>query len=199
MTSERLPRHSIGLAEVVQGAHPSYAAIAGLLLCLSFGSVGIAPSIVTLAWLALVTPSLVVIDLRLRRLPNVLVVPGLGAMLIDGGWAGVASGELAVNALVTTTIVTAVMLVLNLVGGLGMGDVKLSVVMTGCLSLVSPLLAVSALMLAFFLGGGYSAALLLRRRAQRRRRIAFGPLLLCAFWTVVVLNALTGIWRASVT
>jgi leader peptidase (prepilin peptidase)/N-methyltransferase len=119
----------------------------------------------------LVTPSLVVFDLRLRRLPNVLVVPGFGAAVIDGCWAGTSSGELPVAALATTSIVAVVMLVLNLVGGLGMGDVKLSIVMAGCLSLVSPLLAVSALMLAFFLGGGYSTVLLLSRRGQRGRRI----------------------------
>ena len=189
MSSERLPRPAIGLVDVVRGAHASQVVIGALLLCLAFASVGCGPGVVTLAWLALVTPSLVVFDLRLRRLPNVLVVPGFGAAVIDGCWAGISSGELPVAALATTSIVAVVMLVLNLVGGLGMGDVKLSIVMVGCLSLVSPLLAVSALMLAFFLGGGYSAVLLLSRRGHRGRRIAFGPVLLVAFWAVVALRA----------
>ena len=144
MTSERLQRPPIGLVEVVRGAHPSYALIALLLLCLSFASIGFAPGVVTFTWLALVTPSLVVIDLRQRRLPNVLVVPGLAAVLVDGCWAAVSSPGLLLPAAATTSIIGVVMLVLHLVGGLGMGDVKLSVVMAGCLSLVSPLLAVVA-------------------------------------------------------
>ncbi|WP_152631054.1 prepilin peptidase [Agreia bicolorata] len=191
MTSEPLP--------LVRCAHPAQALIVGLLLCLSFAAVGIAPGVVTLVWLAMVTPSLVIIDLRLRRLPNVLVVPGLAAAFVDGCWATVSSGEFPVAALLTTSTVAVVMLVLNLVGGLGMGDVKLSVVMAGCLSLVSPLLAVLALMLAFFVGGGYSAALLLRRREPRGRRMAFGPLLLVAFWAVVALRALSSIGVVSVS
>ncbi|SKA99487.1 Type IV leader peptidase family protein [Agreia bicolorata] len=199
MTLERLPRQPVGLLDVVRHAHPWQAVIVAVLICLAFAGVGIAPGFVTVAWLALVTPSLVIIDLRQRRLPNVLVVPGLGAVLIDGCWASVSSGEFPVPAALTTSIVAAVMLALNLVGGLGMGDVKLSVVMAGCLSLVVPILAVSALMLAFLLGGAYSAALLLRRRELRGRRIAFGPLLLSAFWAVVALRALSGMARAFVS
>ena len=190
MTSEPIPRERIGLIDVARGAHPSQFIIAGVLLCLSFAAFGMAPGIVSTAWLALVTPSLVVIDVRLRRLPNVLVVPGLAAVVVDGCWQTASAGQFPFLAFLTTSIVAAVMLVLHLVGGLGMGDVKLSVVMTGCLSLVSPVLAVAGLMLAFLLGGGYAAALLLRARGRRGSRIAFGPLLLSGFWTVVVLVAL---------
>jgi leader peptidase (prepilin peptidase)/N-methyltransferase len=122
-------------------------------------------------------------------LPNVLVVPGLVAVLVDAGWAALARGEIPVSALLTTSIVVALMFALNLVGGLGMGDVKLSAVIAGCLSLVSPWLAAGAVMLAFVLGGAYSAVLMLRHRGHHGRRIAFGPVLLAAFWAVLVLLA----------
>lgn len=192
MTEQSAPGQPLGTMQVVRMLHPIQALVAGLLLLLAAVAFGVGPGLVTGLWLALVTPGLVAIDLRLRRLPNVLVVPGLVAVLLDGGWAVVASTASPLRALVTTSIVTAVMLALNLVGGLGMGDVKLSAVIAGCLSLVSPSLAIAAVMLAFFLGGAYSAVILLRHRGQHSRRIAFGPILLLAFWAVVVVRA-TGV------
>jgi leader peptidase (prepilin peptidase)/N-methyltransferase len=165
---------------------PAHALVVCVLGALAWLGLGGAPGSVTALWLALVTPSLVVIDVRLRRLPNVLVVPGLGAAVIDTGWYSVASGRFPVAAVLATVIIVAAMLVLNLLGGLGMGDVKLTAVIAGCLSLDSPWTAVAAVMLAFVLGGVYSAVILVRRRADRARRIAFGPLLLISFWAVIV-------------
>lgn len=165
---------------------PAHALVVGVLGALVWVALGGAPGSITALWLALVSPSLVVIDVRLKRLPNVLVVPGLGAVLVDLGWYSVASGRFPTAAVVATMILVAAMLGLNLLGGLGMGDVKLTAVIAGCLSLDSPWTAVAAVMLAFVLGGVYSAALLVRRRGYRARRIAFGPVLLLSFWAVIV-------------
>lgn len=165
---------------------PAHALVVGVLGALAWVALGGAPGSITALWLALVTPSLVVIDVRLKRLPNVLVVPGLGAALVDVVWYSVASGRFPTAAFVATVILVAAMLALNLFGGLGMGDVKLTAVIAGCLSLDSPWTAVAAVMLAFVLGGVYSVALLVRRRGDRARRIAFGPVLLLSFWAVIV-------------
>jgi leader peptidase (prepilin peptidase)/N-methyltransferase len=156
---------------------------------LAFVAISVAPGLITGLWVALVTRQLVVIDIRLQRLPNVLVVPGLLAVIVDVGWSVIVLTAFPSAPLLTALLVAAVMLALNLVGGLGMGDVKLSVVIAGCLSLVSPILAIAGLMLAFFLGGAYSAVLLLRHRGQRGSRIAFGPMLLLGFWSVLALSA----------
>jgi leader peptidase (prepilin peptidase)/N-methyltransferase len=189
MTSQTAPAQSFRLVEVLRSAHPAQLPVVTLLLLLVGTAIGSAPGLVTALWLALVAPSLAMIDIRLKRLPNVLVVPGLVAVLIDAGWATVADGEVPALALLTTSVVVVVMFALNLAGGLGMGDVKLSAVIAGCLSLVSPILAVAGVMLAFFVGGAYSAVLLLRHRGQHGRRIAFGPVLLLAFWVVMLLLA----------
>ena len=189
MTSPPAAGEHIGLLEVVRSAHPAQVVVVGVLVILTCATVQVAPGLATALWLALVTPSLVILDLRVRRLPNVLVVPGLVTVLVDGVWATIASATMPLAACVTTAIIAAAMLAFNLFGGLGMGDVKLSVVIAGCLSIVSPFLAVTAVTLAFFLGGAYSAVLLLRRRGQGSMRIAFGPVLLLAFWLVVVLRA----------
>jgi leader peptidase (prepilin peptidase)/N-methyltransferase len=189
MTSHIAPVNHFSLVDVIRLARPVQVLAAGLLLILAFIALGPAPGLATALWLAIVTPSLVAIDIRLKRLPNVLVVPGLVTMLADTGWATAARGEIPALALVTTAIVVAAMFALNLAGGLGMGDVKLSAVIAGCLSLVSPWLAIGGITLAFFLGGAYSAALMLRHRGHHGRRIAFGPLLLVAFWAAALLLA----------
>ena len=185
MSSTPAPHQRFGVADVIRLASPVQAVVTCLLGALAWAALGGAPGSATALWLALVSPSLVSIDTRLRRLPNVLVVPGLAAVLIDVAWFSVASARFPAAALLTTSILLAAMFALNVVGGLGMGDVKLTAVIAGCLSLDSPWTAVAAVMLAFMLGGVYSAALLARRRGGRNRRIAFGPVLLLAFWTVM--------------
>jgi leader peptidase (prepilin peptidase)/N-methyltransferase len=192
MTSHIAPGPRFTLADVVRLAHPAQVPAAGLLLVLACIAVGVAPGLVTALWLGIVTPSLVTVDIRLKRLPNVLVVPGLVAVLVDAGWATVDRGEIPASALLATSIVVAAMFALNLMGGIGMGDVKLSAVIAGCLSLVSPWLAAGAVMLAFMLGGAHSAVLMLCHRGHHGRRIAFGPVLLVAFWAVVVLLLFAG-------
>lgn len=199
MIASTAPAQPLGLARIVRQSHPAEAIVAVVLLATACATIGLAPGLVTTLWLAVVTPALVVTDMRLRRLPNVLVVPGLVAVLADGLWAFFATGSAPVPAFGAASVITAVMLVLNVVGGLGMGDVKLSAVIAGCLSIVSPPLAVAAMMFAFCAGGAYSAVVLCRPRARRRTRIPFGPALLFAFWAAVVVRSISSTWVVSVS
>jgi leader peptidase (prepilin peptidase)/N-methyltransferase len=144
------------------------------------------PGLITAVWLAVVTPALTVFDVRHRRLPNVLVLPGALTLLIDLGWSWAVFGVLPLASILVVAICLALLLVMNVLGGLGMGDVKLAVVQCGCLSVVSPAQSALALVLAFLLGGMASAVLLVRGSA-RGSRIAFGPFLLAGFWLAVVM------------
>ena len=147
---------------------------------------GVAPSAVSVIYLAAITPWLVWVDIREHRLPNVMVVPGIGAGLLAcaGEWAG--TGRAPVVPLVAGAAWGAFLLLLNVVGGMGMGDVKLS----AALGLASWNLSVAVLspVLAFLVGGLVSAGLLIA--GGRGQRIAFGPFLLGGFWTAVALVAL---------
>jgi leader peptidase (prepilin peptidase)/N-methyltransferase len=182
---------SFSPAEIWRSAHPAQLAVTAVLVALAVVSFGIHPGLTTAVWLSVVTPSLVLIDLRVQRLPNVLVVPGLGTVTIDLCWSWIQRQEAPMPALATTIVVIAAMLGMNLVGGLGMGDVKLAGVIAGCLSGLSPWLAVIALVMAFFVGGGVAAVLMFRHRGGRGRRIPFGPFLLVGFWMATLLIALS--------
>ena len=145
---------------------------------------------VTMAWLGYVpvAVALVFIDLREKRLPNVLTLwsaAGVTLLLaIDAvlhGWSpwleGLASGA---------TLFTIYLLMNLLTGGaMGMGDVKLALaigVLAGYLGWFHVLLAT---LIAFMVGGLVSAVLLVTKRAGRKSTMPFGPFMLFGLILVV--------------
>jgi leader peptidase (prepilin peptidase) / N-methyltransferase len=146
---------------------------------------GVAPSAVAVLYLAVATPWLVTRDIREHRLPNLLVLPGIGAGVLTVGLEWIASARPPVVPLVAGGAYAGFLLIMNLVGGMGMGDVKLG----AALGLASWGLSVAVLspVVAFFAGGVVSVALL--AAGKRGRRIAFGPFLLGGFWVAVLLVA----------
>lgn len=121
-----------------------------------------------------------VIDLRVRRIPNVLCAALLLWALVQIIWLGqpqpaaAAIGVLAAGGL---------FLVVALIGrgAMGAGDVKLAAALGALLGfpLVFPALA-----LGIIAGGLVALALLLSRRVGRKSYIAYGPYLALGAWLV---------------
>lgn len=141
------------------------------------------PAAVPLLYLAIVTPGLFRWDLRDRRLPNALVLPGYvaGGVGLVGEWAW--TGVLPLTAVVASVGYFAFLLVLSLGGGMGMGDVKLAGVLGLAAGLLGDTAALLSPMLAFLFGG--AAAILALRRGPGVR-IPFGPFLLAGLWLAVL-------------
>ncbi len=139
-------------------------------------------ALLPLFYLAAVTPELVRVDLREHRLPNRLVVPGIAAGLLAAVIHWGETGTLV--PLIAGASYAAFLLLLNLTGGMGMGDLKLG----AALGLASSTVTVAVLspVAAFLLGGVASVVLLITR--GRGSRIAFGPFLLAGFWIAVALG-----------
>jgi leader peptidase (prepilin peptidase) / N-methyltransferase len=150
-------------------------------------AVGVAPAAVAVLYLAAVTPWLMAVDVRQHRLPNVLVLPGIGAGALSCAGEWLVSGQLPVVPLVAGIAYAGFLLVLHLFGGMGMGDVKLG----AALGLASWNLSIAVLspVLAFLVGGLISVVLLIV--GKRGQKIAFGPFLLGGFWAAVVLLAVS--------
>jgi leader peptidase (prepilin peptidase)/N-methyltransferase len=145
-----------------------------------------------LAYIAAVTVPLAVIDVRSRRLPNRLVLPGYlvaSATLAAVGLSSPASTSI-VTALIAAAAYLLFLFVLSWAGGMGMGDVKLAGVLGAAAGLVSPSAAILSPLLAFGFGGLASAVLLVTRRGTRATRIPFGPFMLFGFWIAVALGLL---------
>jgi leader peptidase (prepilin peptidase)/N-methyltransferase len=149
-------------------------------------AIGVAPSALAVVYLAGATPWLVWFDVTAHRLPNALVVPGIGVGLISCAGEWVVSGRVPIVPLAVGLGYAGFLLVMHLVGGMGMGGVKLA----GALGLASWDLSVAVLspVAAFLAGGLVSVVLLIAGR--RGKRIAFGPYLLGGFWAAMLLVAL---------
>jgi leader peptidase (prepilin peptidase)/N-methyltransferase len=165
-------------------------AAAVLLLLLAWLRLGWDPALVPAGYLAVVTAPLIGIDVAEHRLPNRLVLPGYGFALagITLAWTG--GGTLPSVALVAGAAYFAFLLLMNLAGGMGMGDVKLAGVLGLGLGLISAEAAVAGIVLAFLLGGVAGAVTVLARRSGARTRIPFGPFLLDGYWASVALAPL---------
>ena len=148
---------------------------------------GVSSAAVPAVYLAAVTPWLARCDLRSHRLPNALVLPGIGVGLAAGLLEWLVTGRIPVVPLVAGGGYAGFLLVFNLLGGMGMGDVKLAAALG--LATGNPSVAVLSPLAAFVAGGVVSIILL--AAGARDRRIAFGPFLLGGFWAAACLLALS--------
>ncbi|RFA11512.1 hypothetical protein B7R21_12455 [Subtercola boreus] len=146
-------------------------------------------------YVASATPFLVVFDVRHRRLPNVIVLPGLAVVAASATatalWAGLDPGVTALVAGVTLTV----FVVFRAAGAIASGDVKLAVLLAAALAPVA-----GASLALYALAGSITAltaglaSLLLLARARRRAGprtahpapdIPLGPFLLLGFWVAL--------------
>ena len=148
-------------------------------------------------------PLLTRIDLRIRRLPDRIVLPlveltaalWLCALLVAPGTAGASA---AGAALLLGPACGAAVLLVSLLGGrgrglaIGLGDVKLAVL----LGLIAGLTGGTGVLAAFVIAQASAVVealwRLLVRREGRGARLAFGPHLLLGMWTGPVVLALLG-------
>ncbi|HMO11344.1 MAG TPA: A24 family peptidase [Actinotalea sp.] len=128
-------------------------------------------------YLAVVGLALALIDVDVRRLPDALVLPSYPVVLVflvlasamtpDWGALGRAGiGAVALGAFYVLPW---------LVGGMGLGDVKLAPLLGAALAWLGWGAFAVGTFAAFLIGGAYGLSLLLARRAGRRSAVPFGP------------------------
>lgn len=149
--------------------------------------------LVALLYLMAISVALTLIDIATHTLPNAIVYPSgivLTVLLVvasaaDGDWS--ALGRAAIGALGSGALYLG--LALAVPGGMGLGDVKLAVVLGLVLAYLGwgPLAVGS--FAAFLLGGTFAVVLLVVRRAGRRSGIPFGPWMLAGAWLGIAVGA----------
>ncbi|TAJ49924.1 MAG: prepilin peptidase [Herbiconiux sp.] len=151
---------------------------------LNLGDIG--PWVVPVGYLALVTVPLAVTDVRTRRLPNALVVPGL--MLLGWAlvWAALAEPGRALGGLVGAGVAGVLLSTGWMLGAVGMGDVKLGAWLGGTAGMMDVFEHPGPVARGLVAGAVVLAALivaeLVARTPPARARVPFGPPLLAAFW-----------------
>lgn len=176
-------------------------AIAGALTC---GAAWIVlyetgPAAVGALYIAAVAIPLAAVDLRERRLPNVLVLPGFAFAAVGAVWAWLARGSPPGTAVACAVGVLLVTAALGAHGAIGMGDVKLASLLAGSLAAVagergpppfgeafSPVVAVVGWMVVSAVASGALGLAALMAGRCRDEEIPLGPILLAAFGVVAV-------------
>jgi len=155
------------------------------LAVLAVVAIGPTAAAIPAIYLAAVTPELAYVDLRERRLPDRMTLPGIAVGAVGLAIEGVVTRAVPWVPIVAAVALGTVFLVLALGGGMGLGDVKLVPV----IGLASPTLAIAVVapLAAFVLGGLVSVVALARR--GRGARIPFGPFLLAGYAAALVLSA----------
>jgi leader peptidase (prepilin peptidase) / N-methyltransferase len=138
---------------------------------------------------------LAAVDLRVKRLPDVLTLPlaggalvllGVAALLPEhaGDWFTSLYGALALGG-------AFFLLFLINPGGMGFGDVKLALGLGAALGWYGWPTLMLGTFAAFLLGALYGGALIAVRRAGRKTAIAFGPFLIAGAFAGILIGAYT--------
>ena len=171
--------------EKISIAYPLCEATTALLFV---GTVGQSLSIesIAMAGLAVVTAPMIWTDLKTHRLPNAMTyglalfgaLTALATVILDG------NPTRLVTAFTWGLVPAAAMFLLNLVsrGGMGMGDVKLSLGLGLILSIQSTAAMSTAFILAFAVAAIVAALTLALRKTSLKAAIPFGPYLLLGSW-----------------
>ena len=183
MTGARMPQRTGRVAAAASTA-VTFAALA-----LRFGLTWILPALLVFAASATV---LSLVDLAERRLPNAVTFPTLAAvavLLVPASWA-IGSWMALAWALAGSAAMFAVYFVLALISpsSMGMGDVKLALLIGLVLGWFGLSTWLIGLLAAFVVGGVVSLIALALRKVTLRGSIPFGPSMLAGALLALVLT-----------
>lgn len=136
---------------------------------------------------------LVFFDLKERRLPNKITVPGLVVVVLS--LAASANWPKFGISLLVGFAVFLVGLLLSIRGWIGMGDVKLFTSLGMLLAWFDPLLVWQATFWAFASAGVFVVVGYLAKKMTARSTLALGPYLLFGFWVAITVPAWSSIAR----
>ncbi|MFJ8634685.1 prepilin peptidase [Streptomyces sp. NPDC093568] len=172
---------------------PAVALTTALLCAAVAAATDTRPELAVWLLLAPVGVLLALVDLRVRRLPDVLTLPLAGAALAllavvalvpehAGDWPTALWGSLALGA---------GYLVLHLInpGGMGFGDVKLALAVGAVLGWYGWATVMLGTFAGFLFGALYGWGRVLARRAGRKSAVPFGPFLLGGAYAGLLIGA----------
>jgi leader peptidase (prepilin peptidase)/N-methyltransferase len=150
-------------------------------------SVAIAtPLLIAFLYLAAVSVALALIDLDVRRLPNVIVLPSLvvaaALMTLEGILSGDYSALIRAGIAMGALFAFYFLLAFLYPGGMGFGDVKLAALLGLYLGWLGWGNLIVGTFAAFLLGGLFAVGIMIFRKAGRKTAIPFGPWMLLGAW-----------------
>lgn len=182
MNGDRMPQRTVRSAAAVMTA-----AVFGA-LAVRFGLSWVLPALLAFAAAATV---LAIVDLAEKRLPNAVIFPALGAvalLLVPATWV-LGTWWPLLWAIVGSAAMFAVYFLLALISpaSMGMGDVKLALIIGLLLGWFGLSAWLVGLLAAFVVGGVIALIALAMRRVTLRGSIPFGPSMLAGALIAVLL------------
>lgn len=136
--------------------------------------------------LAAVSIALTLIDFDTFRLPNVIVLPATGVFLLLLGAATLlgSPGDALLRALIGAVALSMFYALLRFLwrGGMGLGDVKLALLLGAAMAWISWGALVVGAFAAFLFGGIFGIALVLAKGGNGKTRVPFGPWMILGAW-----------------
>jgi leader peptidase (prepilin peptidase)/N-methyltransferase len=174
----------------ISARYPIVEALTGLLFAMMAFRFGLHPELLAYLYLAAVGLALALIDLDVKRLPDVLTLP---SYVVGTGLLAVASYSdpgLLLRAILGGVAMFALYFALCFAypAGMGFGDVKLS----GVLGLYTAWLGwdvwSAGLLLGFLLGGGFGIGVVLAGRGGRKTALPFGPFMVIGAFVAILVG-----------
>ena len=170
--------------------------VTSILFVGSYMVTGWSIQLLSLLALATLTMPLVVTDIREHRLPNSLTLTGFLAGLGVSIALAIKENNFSpfMQSLSAALLAGFAFLLLNFAsrGGMGMGDVKLAVMLGALIAPFGWQVLVMGFIVAFVLGAIIGLILLAGKRASRKTLIPFGPYLLVGAWASLFIGAEKG-------
>lgn len=189
--------------EPISRRYPLVELATGLVFAVLAARIGLHAELPAFLYLGAIGVALALIDIDVKRLPNVIVLPSYVVVIVLLGVAAAATGDWSsyLRAGYGLAALYAFYYLLMLVNprGMGFGDVKLAGVLGLCMGWLGWAELATGAFLGFLLGGVFGGALMLVRRAGRKSKIPFGPfMLLGALVAVLAGGALADLYLDSV-
>jgi leader peptidase (prepilin peptidase)/N-methyltransferase len=168
--------------ERISGRYPLVEAGTAAIFAIMTLRIGLDAALPAFLYLGAIGVALAMIDLDVKRLPNVIVLPSYVVALALLSGAALVQGDLSplLRAVMGMAALFALYFLLALVypAGMGLGDVKLAGVLGLYLGWLGWAEVVTGGFLGFLLGGLVGMALMVGGRAARKSQIPFGPFML---------------------
>jgi leader peptidase (prepilin peptidase) / N-methyltransferase len=166
----------------ISARYPLVEAGTALVFVVLAARIGLEPELPAFLYLGAIGVALALIDLDVKRLPNVIVLPSYVVALVLLGAAAVAGGDgwplLRAGLGMAALYAFYFLLLVVYPKGMGFGDVKLAGVLGLYLGWLGWPEVVTGAFLGFLLGGLVGGGLMALHRAGRKTQIPFGPFML---------------------
>lgn len=174
--------------EPISARYPLVEALTAVLFAVMAVRFGFHAQLPAYLYLAAVGLALALIDIDVKRLPDVLTLPSYPVATVLLGAASIHHPHNFLRALIGGAVLFAVYFAICFAypAGMGFGDVKLS----GVLGLYTAWLGwdvwAAGLLLGFFLGGFFGIGLILLGKGGRKTAVPYGPFMLLGALTAIL-------------